>query len=87
MPSPADFTLSPGANRKERPVRKKKAKTFPVTCPSCQHVFEVSPMSLFGKSKSRKKALSSKENGRKGGRPPNPNSRRQKMLVEKLKKG
>ena len=60
---------------------KRKAKTVDFQCDGCGKLHRISPMSLFGQIKSAKKSRSSKQNGKLGGRPVNPHSKRQQLLA------
>jgi len=50
------------------------------TCYACGHVHQVNPASLMGQAKSKAKAESSRQNGKKGGRPKKANSAAEKQL-------
>ena len=54
-------------------------------CPHCGKKIKVNPAAMLGAIKTEKKAESSKENGKKGGRPKKAAAENKKRRAEKLR--
>jgi hypothetical protein len=52
-------------------------------CPHCGQVIKLNPTQLLGMLKTPNKAEAARKNGAKGGRPVDPNSKRQRKLKGK----